>query len=117
MRASFAQPGATDSGLAWYRANVFNSKMNVRVATPFGPTMPKDRCALAGAPLPKTQAPTLVLWGMKDVAFNNEAILKLQPWTGGGLTVKRYPNTSHWIAQEMPSEVASEANAFFRAPK
>lgn len=112
MRTSFAQPGATDSGLAWYRANVFDSKMNV--APPYGANLPKNRCALSGAPLPKIQAPTLVLWGMKDVAFHNEANLRLESWTEGRLTVKRYPNATHWIAQELPFEIASEANAFFK---
>lgn len=93
---------------------MFNCKLNV--VTPFGPELPKNRCALAGAPLPKIQAPTLVLWGMKDISFDNEANLKLEPWVeGAALTVKRYPNASHWIAQEMPAEVAREANAFFAA--
>jgi len=113
MRSSFAQPGATDSGLAWYRANIFDSKLNV--ATPFGPDFPKKRCALGQQQLPKVQANTLVLWGMNDVSFDNEANLKLEEWVDGSLTIKTYPNATHWIAQEMPAGVAREANAFFRA--
>ena len=82
-------------------------------ATPFGPDLPKNRCALGQQRLPKVHANTLVLWGMNDVSFDNEANLKLEEWVDGSLTIKAYPNTTHWIAQEMPAEVAREANAFF----
>ena len=115
MRKSFALPGATDSGLAWYRANVFESRLDV--TTPFGPDMPKNSCALPGAPLPKIRAPTLVIWGMGDVSFDNGENVKVAPFMGAGvpLTVKEWPSTAHWVAQERPADVAREANAWFRA--
>ena len=60
--------------------------------------------------------PTLVLWGLKDTAFDNSACLQgLKPLVPD-LTVKTqgYENVSHWIAQENPAEVSADILAFLK---
>lgn len=50
--------------------------------------------------------------GMGDTAFDNEQNLaKLVPLVPH-LTVKRYANVSHWVAQEVPDRVANDIKAF-----
>ena len=59
--------------------------------------------------------PTLVLWGMADTAFDNQKNLdKLVPYVPH-LTVKKYTNVSHWVAQEVPDRVSTDWAAFVKS--
>jgi hypothetical protein len=49
---------------------------------------------------------------MADTAFDNEQNLqKLGPYVAD-LTIKRYENVSHWVAQEVPEKTANDWAAF-----
>jgi len=102
--AAWPDKHTVDSGLNWYRANVFSGKMNVPKFTPtMNSSMPKN---LTITP------PTLVLWGMKDTAFNNDANLDGLTDFVPTLTIKKYPTTAHWIAQEQAKPVAADIASF-----
>lgn len=112
--AAYAAAYAADGpgpGLNWYRANIFGGRLNV---TKFTSTMVTN--------FPKAMVvtpPTLVLWGMKDGAFDDKACLAGLAPLVPNLKIKTagYENVSHWIAQEAPVLVASDIRAFVAASR
>lgn len=102
--AAYAQPGAKEAGLNWYRANIFAGRENVKQFTPNMPSTLPNNVTIS--------EPTLVLWGMADTAFDNEQNLARLPPYVAQLTVKKYSNVSHWVAQEVPEKVAADWVAF-----
>lgn len=103
-KAAWKDKLAIDSGLNWYRANVFGGQLNVKKFTAdLNSTMPDDLII---------PPPTLVLWGMKDSAFNNDANLNGLTKFVPKLTVKKYLTAAHWIAQEQPKSVAADIANF-----
>ncbi|GGP42248.1 epoxide hydrolase [Shewanella algicola] len=60
--------------------------------------------------------PTLVLWGEQDLAFVNENLNGLTDYVPD-CTIKRFPNTSHWIQHEQPDEVNLAINEFINSSK
>jgi len=104
--AAYAASGGPEAGLNWYRANIFAGKMNVKAFTEDMPTNFPANLTIS--------VPTLVLWALKDVAFDNEACLTGLPKFVPRLTIKTegYEQVSHWIAQEQPVRVAEDIKAF-----
>jgi pimeloyl-ACP methyl ester carboxylesterase len=81
-RDNASQPGAMTAMLNYYRAN-----MDVRRFTGSG-----------------VEAPTLLLWGDRDIALGNELV----PGTAAhvpNLTICMLPGVSHWAPEEAPEEV------------
>ena len=109
---SWAIPGSVDSALNWYRDNVFpNCPLNCTVASCWAQGAASTFDAMPGNGTITTD--TLVLWGMKDSAFDNEGQLKyIEGKVTGTLNITRFQDNSHWIAQESPFEVA-QAIALF----
>lgn len=107
-KAAYRASGGPEPGLNWYRANIFGGRMNVRAFTKDMPTNFPSAMIIS--------APTLVLWGMKDTAFDNEACLAGLHKFVPHLTIKTegYENVSHWIAQEEPVKVARDILSFLR---
>eukprot|EP01052_Picozoa_sp_SAG31_P029753 SAG31_NODE_2985_length_4812_cov_3.398517_4_plen_212_part_00 len=102
--AAYRIPGSRNAALNWYRANIFAGRENVKAFTPAMPSTLPANVTIA--------VPTLVLWGMADTAFDNEQnLLKLGQYVPQ-LTIKRYENVSHWVAQEVPARTAADWTDF-----
>src|SRR5690606_40245603 len=82
-RAEAAAPGAMTAMLNYYRANL----------------------GLAGLAVgPGVAVPTLLLWGERDAALGPELVAPTADYVGG-LTVRRFPEASHWLPEEAPDAV------------
>ncbi len=108
--AAWAQPGALDSGLNYYRA------------AQLGPADTQTHSAANGnytRDLTSTvvKVPTLLIWGLKDpylLAGNLSGIDKYVP----DLHVKLIPDATHWVNHEKPDVVNAAMREFFgAAPK
>ena len=94
-REAWAQPGAVDCSLNYYRAS------------PLHPATPEEPGA-AGLNLDPAaftvRVPTLVIWGERDTALL-PGLLDGLDQVVTDLTVKRIPDGSHWVIHEHPDEV------------
>ena len=52
----------------------------------------------------KVHLPTLVVWGEKDIAIDIACLNGTDQYVDD-LTVRRFPNASHWVQQDIPDEV------------
>ena len=98
-----------------YRANIFGLFVGVCL---FGEN---ERQKLYGRQtnFPKrmrVSTRTLVLWGMRDSAFDSRIFLDGLASLVPNLTIKTkgYGNTSHWIAQEKPEQVSADILSFVK---
>jgi pimeloyl-ACP methyl ester carboxylesterase len=104
-RAAWAQPGAIRGMLNWYRAmRLVPPKVQDGVAVAAAPKA-YDAAALV------VKVPTLVLWGLKDEALLPGCIEGLEQWVPQ-LTLKTFPEASHWLVHEEGERVADEIAAF-----
>ncbi len=101
---AWSQPGALTGGLNYYRAlpltNLF-SKKQLKI-----PGLDTDSFLV--------RVPTLVLWGEKDrylLPGNLDGLGKFVP----DLTVRRFPDGSHWIIHEQPALINSAIRGFLEA--
>lgn len=94
-REAWAQPGALDCSLNYYRA------------TPLHPATPEEPGAASLELDPaqfKVSVPTLVIWGERDTALLPGLLDGLDELVAD-LTIKRIPDGSHWVIHEHPDEV------------
>jgi len=91
-RAAFKQPGAFSSMVNWYRA-LFQAK-----------SAPPARV--------RVSVPTLILWGMNDVAFVPEQAEESLSYCDQG-RLERFPDCSHWIEHEEAARINPLMQAFF----
>jgi pimeloyl-ACP methyl ester carboxylesterase len=100
--AEWSQPGALTAMLNWYRASPL-------VVPPPGVTVPLPDALLTLAT--KLRVPTLVIWGMKDVA-----LLPVQLDGLGAvvedLQVVQIPDAGHFAPWEAPEAVATALDRF-----
>ena len=86
-------------------------------ASPLRPPRPDDPAA-AAIDLPHAMLtvdlPTLVLWGMDDVALGPELIAGLEQYIPR-LTLEKVEGASHWIVHEQPEFVAARLASFLEA--
>ncbi len=87
FRNNAAQPGAARAMINWYRAFVRGGL---------------HRQLRQGFPVIKT--PTLLLWGLDDVALDS-ITLDGTPHYVEDLTLHKFPGVSHWILEEAPELV------------
>ncbi|HWI82717.1 alpha/beta fold hydrolase [Ramlibacter sp.] len=91
--------------------------LNYYRASPLRPPRAEDQAA-AAVKLPRemlaVQLPTLVLWGMKDVALLPALLDGLDDHVPD-LTVHKVADASHWIVHEQPALVARELASFLGA--
>lgn len=91
--------------------------LNYYRASPLRPPRP-DEPAAASIALPREMltidVPTLVLWGMKDVALLPSLLDGLQQYVPR-LTVDKIDDASHWIVHEQPALVADRLARFLAA--
>ncbi|TWJ10230.1 alpha/beta fold hydrolase [Altererythrobacter ishigakiensis] len=52
----------------------------------------------------KVHVPTLIVWGEKDIAIDIACLDDTDQYVDD-LTVRRFPNASHWVQQDIPDEV------------
>lgn len=85
-------------------------------ASPLRPPRPEDPAATA-VTLPREMltvtVPTLVIWGLDDIALPPSLIDGLDDYVQD-LTVVRVPGATHWIVHEQPERVAREISGFLR---
>ena len=106
--AAWAQPGALDSGLNYYRA------------AQIGPADAQTHSAANGNYTPDlastvVKVPTLLIWGLKDpylLAGNLSGIDRYVP----DLRVKLIPDATHWVNHEKPDVVNAAMREFFATP-
>ncbi|QLC26125.1 alpha/beta fold hydrolase [Parasphingopyxis algicola] len=90
-RAAAARPGALTAMLNYYRA-LFQTPGVRQIGDGTVPV------------------PTLVLWGEQDVAIDIHCLDGMEQYVPD-LTVRRFPDASHWVQQDVPEQV----NAALRA--
>jgi len=50
------------------------------------------------------KAPTLLIWGVQDIALGIELTTGLERWVND-IQIKRIPDSGHWVQQEQPEKV------------
>ncbi len=88
-----AQPGALTAAINWYRAAAREFR--------------RER------PLPRIQAPTLLIWATEDRALGTELTRDMERWVSD-LQIRYIPKTSHWVQQERPELVNRYLLEFLR---
>jgi pimeloyl-ACP methyl ester carboxylesterase len=84
-REAAARPGALTAMLNYYRALL---------------RLPDARDTGAGF----VEVPTLVLWGEQDVAIDIHVLDGMEQYVED-LTLRRFPEASHWVQQDIPDEI------------
>ncbi|MDN2581356.1 alpha/beta hydrolase [Aquibium sp. ELW1220] len=103
-RAAWAQPGAMEAMLHWYKSSP--------IVVPKPGDVVDDAPLLAVAPERVTVAmPHLVLWGEADEALRPACLEGLDDFAPD-LTVERVPGAGHWILHEKPAAVAAAIRTF-----
>jgi epoxide hydrolase 4 len=115
-----ATPWLTDAVRQQYRAiwdASLTGGLNYYRASPLRPAREGDPAAGA-ITLPREMltvtVPTLVLWGMKDVALLPSLLDGLNEYVAD-LTVEKIDDASHWLVHEQPRLVADRLARFLRA--
>jgi pimeloyl-ACP methyl ester carboxylesterase len=90
--------------------------LNYYRASPLRPPRPDDAAA-AGVELPASMftisVPTLVLWGLKDIALPAALAQGLDAYIAD-LTLERIEHASHWIVHEQPQRVIASLQGWLR---
>jgi pimeloyl-ACP methyl ester carboxylesterase len=100
--ADWSQPGAFNAMLNWYRASRV-------IVPPPGVTVPLPDWLLRA--FPAVKVPTLVVWGMKDMALLPTQLDGLETLVDD-LTIVRLPNAGHFAPWEAPDAVADALEPF-----
>lgn len=113
-------PWLTDAVKAQYRAvwdQGLRGGCNYYRASPLRPPRPQDPAA-AAVDLPPSiltiSLPTLVIWGLNDIALPPELIEGLDAFVPD-LTLHRVPDATHWIIHERPALVIRYLQEFLQA--
>ena len=106
--------GSVDKGLGWYRANIHpGAPLNCTAWTCWQQGV---KGAFDDMPANGTiSVPTLVQWGMRDAAFATDYQLGFMATKIADLKLVKYAENDHWLAQEVPEQVAAEVAAFVAA--
>ena len=123
--AFFTNMGAVDGPYAWLTEDVkaqyrevwsqgLTGALNYYRASPLRPPREADAAA-AAISLPKSMleilVPTLVLWGMNDIALPPGLVDGLEDYIPN-LRLQRIADGSHWLVHEQPALVAQSLWAF-----
>jgi epoxide hydrolase 4 len=93
-RRVWRQPGAVTAALNYYRQMIRLGRRGLRRR------------------VREITIPTLVLWGMKDVALSPRLLDGLEKWAPN-VQIERYPDVGHWIQHEAIDEVNAHLARFF----
>lgn len=98
-RAAYRQPGALTGMLNWYRAMFQAGLRNQRNPEPLTPR--------------NIKVPTLVLWGVRDIALSKElAQPSVNQCQQGQLVF--FENATHWLQHDEPEAVSEAIRSFCR---
>jgi pimeloyl-ACP methyl ester carboxylesterase len=125
--AFFTNMGAADGPYAWLTEEVkaqyrevwsqgLTGALNYYRASPLRPPRAEDAAAAAitlPASMLQILVPTLVLWGMQDIALPPGLIDGLEDYIPD-LTLERIAEGSHWLVHEQPDLVAQHLSAFLK---
>ena len=125
--AFFTNMGAVDGPYAWLTEEVkaqyrevwsqgLTGALNYYRASPLRPPRAEDAAAAAitlPASMLEILVPTLVLWGMQDIALPPGLIDGLENYIPD-LTLERIADASHWLVHEQPDLVAKHLSAFLK---
>jgi pimeloyl-ACP methyl ester carboxylesterase len=100
--ADWAQPGAFNAMLNWYRGSRV-------IVPPPGTTIPLPDFLLRA--FPKVKVPTLVIWGMRDMALLPVQLDGLDALVDE-LTIVRLPDAGHFAPWEAGETVAAALQPF-----
>lgn len=92
-KKAWSQPGALTAMLNWYRA-----------AVQYRPAIPKDS---------RVRVPTLMLWGMKDVALTHRLARPSMDYCDDGRLVL-FPEATHWVQLDEAEEVTKHLLDFIK---
>ncbi len=92
---ALTRPGALTAALNYYRAAW------------------RDLAAGRLAPLPRIEAPTMLVWARNDVALGNELTVGLAPYVRD-LRIEYIPRCGHFVQQEQPGKVTALLDDFLR---
>jgi pimeloyl-ACP methyl ester carboxylesterase len=84
--AAFEKPGAFTAALNYYRAAFRKPKEKGKV--------------------PKISAPTLLIWGEKDIALGKELTYGMEDLFSGPFKIEYLPEGTHWVIEEYPEKVS-----------
>lgn len=84
---AMSKPGAIKSALSYYRQIVRHR-----------------RRAYGGARTLRVDAPTLIIWGVHDIALGIELTHNLDQWVPN-LQIRYISDSGHWVQQEQPEQV------------
>ncbi len=104
---AWSEPGGLTGGLNYYRANEVGPPSPGRAGSEARGNFAVDPQNLV------VQVPTLVIWGEKDTALlpqNLDGLDKFVP----RLTVRRFPDASHWVIHEKSDGVNAAIRDFLR---
>jgi pimeloyl-ACP methyl ester carboxylesterase len=85
--ADLSRPGALTAALNWYRAN----------AKPWA----------RGRDVPNVAAPTLGVWGSRDVALTERQMTDSAEFVDGPWRYERFDGAGHWLMLEQPDRLNS----------
>ncbi|MFL5732235.1 MAG: alpha/beta fold hydrolase [Chloroflexia bacterium] len=91
-----SQPGAATAMLSYYRATF------------------RDTARLANQTRRTIDRPTLLIWGMRDVALSPQLTYDLDSWVPN-LRVERVHDSGHWVPEERPTLVGNLLEEFLSA--
>ena len=83
-KEAWSQPGAMTSMINWYRAVIR-----------YQPPMPTD---------PRIKVPTLMMWGMKDLALSHRMARPSMDYVDEGNLIL-FPEATHWVQHDAAEEV------------
>jgi pimeloyl-ACP methyl ester carboxylesterase len=107
----WAQSGAINGMLQYYRSMPQLAPLEKVSVAGNGPVVAATQMKI---PNIRITCPTLLLWGEQDQAFvkeNTDGVEKYVP----DLRIKRFPDASHWLQHELPSEVNLQIEKFLRS--
>jgi pimeloyl-ACP methyl ester carboxylesterase len=83
-KEAWSQPGALTAMINWYRA-----------AVQYQPPVPKE---------PRIQVPTLMMWGMQDIALSHRMARPSMDYVKEGNLIL-FPEATHWVQRDAADEV------------
>nr|WP_258872070.1 alpha/beta hydrolase [Thalassotalea euphylliae] len=115
--AVWQRPGAINGMLQYYRAMpqlaVRTRNNNTQSQGASTDKAESPLTALEAITIPKIliKVPTLVLWGAQDQAFVIECLDGLEDYVQD-LTIKQFPDNSHWLQHEQPDAITKAIGDF-----
>jgi len=109
LRDAASRPGALRAAINYYRAMLRTPE--ARAGLPawwqrflYGSPVPSDTPRTRDE-WPRITAPTLLIWGERDVALGPELVEGTETLITAPFTLRRIPDAGHWVQQEQPELV------------